>query len=124
MAIELDWESKRVLVMRYKGMVQGREFLDATLKVSGDPRFEDLHSILSDWSEIKKTDLSVDDIKELAVYIGLLAQTNGTIKNATVTSKDEAGQSLASFYKHLTRELSWEVDSFNDVESARFWFSE
>lgn len=124
MAIELDWESERLLCMRYTGMVHGRELLSTTLEISGDQRFDDLRYILSDWSNIKKTDISVDDVRVLAAYIKSMSKINGKIKNATVVSKDEAGQALASFYKHLTRDAAWDVDSFNTSEAARSWFAE
>ncbi|MBL4584306.1 MAG: hypothetical protein JKX83_06795 [Pseudomonadales bacterium] len=122
MTIELNWESKQLLWVKYQDMVYGQELLDTTLALSGDRRFEELRYILSDWSEIKKTNISTSHVTELAAYIAAIAETNQRIKNATVTSKDEAGQSLAVFYQHLTEEISWDVDFFSSALEAREWF--
>ncbi len=122
MAIDLEWESKQLLSMRYKGMVLGVDLLSVTLQISGDPRFDDLRYILSDWSNVKKTDVSVKDVKVLVAYATAMARTNDKIMNATVISEDEKGQALAAFYKDLTADISWQIKYFTNEPEARNWF--
>ncbi|MBV1877177.1 MAG: hypothetical protein KUG79_06010 [Pseudomonadales bacterium] len=122
MAIELKWESKKLLVMNYLGRVSGLELLDTTLKLGGDPRFDDLRYILSDWSGIDKADISAEHVKELVAYVTAMSQTNATIKNASVTAKDETGRALVAFYQHLTRSISWQIQYFENTDDARCWF--
>ena len=121
MTIKLEWETKQLLVMQYTGVVQGQELLDISLKLSGDPRFDDLRFILSNWANVKKTKVSTKDVKNLAAYVSAMAKTNGNIKNATVVSNTEEGEALATFYEHLTQGISWQVAHFKEEKAARAW---
>lgn len=123
MTIELVWESKKLLSMRYEGSVSGSELLDASLKIGGDPGFDDLRYLLSDWSTVKETNISTEDVRKLVAYVSSMARTNDKIMNASVMSKDETGQALVSFYQFLARDLPWEMQYFYNVRDARDWFS-
>ncbi len=98
MTIDLVWESKKLLSMIYEGRVSGGDLLAASLKISGDQRFDDLRYLLSDWSKVEETNISTDDVRKLVAYVSSMARTNDRIMNASVMSSDETGQVLVSFY--------------------------
>lgn len=103
--------------------MSGGGLLAASLKISGDQRFDDLCYLLSGWSSVEETNISADDVIKLVAYVSSMARTNDRVTNAPVMSKDDAGQARVSFYQFLSRDLPWKKKRFYDAQDARDGFN-
>ena len=115
---KLEWESKGAY-WKYYGDVSGREIIEASKIIYGDPRFDDLKYKLVDFLDTESIQIGINEITEIAVQHKAAAITNPNIKTAIVIkdSNKEIALSFASFFK----DSSWEVKIFRDLNEARNW---
>ena len=66
MAYELVWEPEGV-VRRFSGVVSAAEFINSVERVQGDPRYDDMHYVINDFSAAPTLNLSDETFTELAV---------------------------------------------------------
>ena len=121
MAVELTWESADLLIIKYINEISGDQAYQASLKMSGDSRFDRLRAIIIDASTLRETKVSEKDIEKIAALTTALSKTNPRIKNAVVMAQDESSQSLSAFYKFLSDNIDWEVEIFHTEQEARQW---
>lgn len=121
MAIHDIWESPTTIITEYSGRVNGQELIEASLKKSGDDRFDDIRFIIADWTEIHHVDISTEDVKALVACLRSISKINPLAMNATVINKDETGNALAAWYKFLADDLSWKIGIFDNMDDARAW---
>lgn len=123
MAIIHQWLSKKLLHTHYVGLVTGREMIDAAIEISADPRFDDIRFVIGDWSAITNAQISVDEVKELAAFVGAVAVSFPRIINASVVANYESGQARAALYNDLAQNSPWQTKTFSSLDSAMEWLS-
>lgn len=118
MTIRHDWKSKHLLVLNYTENITGKDMLDSALQVGGDPRYDDLHFIITDWSRASGTNISKLDIQKLVAIIGAMTKSNGRIHNISVvppnTDVHQAAQAYCDFMTQYSLKTSI-VFSFEDA---------
>lgn len=122
MGVINNWEANG-LYIQYIGHVSGAEMLAAALEVSGDPRFDDIRYVLSDWRQATETSITPDHIRELVAYVNAMAKSNPKIKNATVMYDDEERKAKVALYGVLAEDSPWQIDFFDTIEEARAWIN-
>ncbi|MFT7129977.1 MAG: hypothetical protein ACI89U_002096 [Gammaproteobacteria bacterium] len=125
MTIIQDWDTDRVLHVRYLEGVSSHEYLESVLSFGGDPRFDLLKVIISDWSGYSSETSQVDikEIEKTAAYTKAMSLTNPNIKLAMVlmNSSVEHRGAFASLFELLSDGIPWKVASFNTLDEAKVW---
>lgn len=120
--VSFNWHSKNLLFIRYSNIVTGDELVTSALDIASDPRFDHTHFIVADWSDYRRTNISIKDIKTLVAVMKSICKGCPFVKNATVIRRDGTGNALVALYKMLIDETSWEVEIFHECEQAFDWF--
>ncbi len=123
MSIELIWDSKALLVVKYTGQVKGSEALASSLTMSDDPRFEQIEIIIVDGSGLEETVASDKDIDKIAAVSLAQSKSKPRLDIAFIMGRDEAAQSLAALYQFLMGKTGWKIELFNTEDEARAWVS-
>jgi hypothetical protein len=121
LSVELVWESKALLLIKYSGEVNGQDAYQTLLDIGADPRFDELKAILGDGSAIIKNIATSEDIEKMIAASRALSKSNPKIKNAIIMGPDSDAQTLISFYKFLSEDIEWEVEVFKSEQEARRW---
>ena len=120
MSIVHNWE-KNGLYIQYLDHVTGEDMLDDALVVSGDPRFDNMRYVISDWTQATTTAIDTHHIHQLVAYVKAMARSNPKVKNATVMYDDEDRKAMVALYGLLADDTPWKIDFFNTLEEARSW---
>ena len=120
--VSFNWHSKELLYIRYSNYVTRDELVTSALDIASDPRFDRTHFIVADWSEYRRTNISIKDIKTLVAVMKSICKGCPFVKNATVIRRDGTGNALVALYKMLIEETSWQVEIFHECEEAFDWF--
>ena len=80
------------------------------------------HYLLSDWTHVERTVVGADHVLELVAVLKSISKISPNAKNACVINPDKDGNALMAFYKMLADDLTWDVQIFNDYNSAFNWF--
>ncbi|MCW8900089.1 MAG: hypothetical protein OQK75_13045 [Gammaproteobacteria bacterium] len=118
MAYTLEWETKGVY-WEYSGTISGKEIIEASTKIYGDPRFDSLRYKLVDFSAAEEVLISEDEIKLITFQHAAASKSNARIKNAIVLTKDDERGKLYAGY--LVKSSPWEVRIFDHLEEANNW---
>jgi len=117
MSHELAWEAGGVY-WKYSGEVSGKEIIDASAAIYGDPRFDDLEYKLVDFSHVQVINMTEDEVARIAYQHKAAELTNPYIKNAIImTLAVDLANKFASFFE----DSCWEVQVFDNIESANKW---
>lgn len=120
MSIIHHWLSGKVLHTRYTGNVTSDELLQGALDVSGNPCFDDLRGVISDWSEARKSDVNVSDVERLAAYTEAASRTNPHILHISVMRPGiEAPQALISLYEMYVADTPWQTVVVDTLDEAK-----
>jgi len=118
MAHTLDWEQNGVY-WKYSGDVTGKEIIDTSTEIYGDPRFDILKYKLVDFSDVNSINISEEEIKLITYQHAAASKSNARIKNGIVIDKDdERGKMFADL---LVKSSSWEVRVFDNLAEANSW---
>lgn len=121
MAIELRWETKRLLCVKYSGTVSGDDMLASQESMANDERFDDIRKLILDGLSITRNLITDRDIEKFtAVAIGQ-SKSNPFIKNAVVLNASEDIFALAAYYQLLASSTGWEIELFKVESEARNW---
>jgi len=111
-------ETRRVL--KYSGNVSGKEVVNACSAIYGDHRFDALDYKIVDFLDIESIQISEHELLKIAFQDKAAELTNPHIKSAIVmTIGSELGEQFASYFD----DSGWEVEVFEDIESARQWIA-
>ncbi len=121
MAIDLVWESKRLLCVRYSGTVTGDEILTSQKLMTGDERFYDIRELILDGFSISKNLITDKDIEVFTAMAIGQSKSNPYIKNAVVLNPTEELSALAAYYQLLGNSTGWEIKLFKTETEARNW---
>ncbi len=120
--VSFNWHSKELLYIRYSNIVTGDELVTSALDIASDPRFDHTHFIVADWSDYRRTNIRIKDIKTLVAVMKSICKGCPFVKNATVIRRDGTGNALVALYKMLIDDTSWEVEIFHECKQAFDWF--
>ncbi|MEJ2142117.1 MAG: hypothetical protein P8Y24_07130 [Gammaproteobacteria bacterium] len=118
MSYKLVWEPNGIY-WKYNGKVSGKEIVDASTSVYGDPRFDNINYKLVDFLDIQSVDMTDNEIALLACQHKAAEQSRQNVKNAIVigSGKDEVAKKFAAFFS----DSSWEVKIFDNLDDANDW---
>lgn len=115
----MKWEERGVY-WKYFGDVSGQEIIDASAVIYGDPRFDNLEYKLVDFLDATTVNMSDDEVARVAYQHKAAEVSNPRIKNAIVTT---VALDLADKFANFFTESRWEVQVFQDMESANKWLN-
>lgn len=78
MPLNQKWLPAERLHMTYHGKVTSKELVESTIGLSSDPRFDNLKSLISDWTDPGNANLQFaeDEIRQLVAHMRSLALSN------------------------------------------------
>ena len=115
---DFEWEPRGVR-WRYYGITSGKEIVNASKLIYGDPRFDDLRYKLVDMVGAESFRMERDDVAEIASQHKATALSNPNVKTAIIV-KDECVEQ-AAYFASLFRNSPWKVRIFNDQDEADNW---
>ncbi|WP_265944159.1 hypothetical protein [Dechloromonas sp. A34] len=119
MAYELIWEPDGVLA-RFSGVVTARQFIQSVEETQGDPRFDEAHYVINDFSEVSDHELSEQTLTQLAAMNYGAHASNPNCRVVYVTTDEALTQSLkdALVRGDMT---SYQTEVQPTVSDARDW---
>lgn len=121
MPVTFDWRNNHILRVKYYGIISGDDAVDASIRMSSNPRFDNLKGIIIDTQNITKNIATTEHIEQLASISRIMSKNNPRIKNAIILNSDETTNSLAAFYTFLGEEIVWDIKMFHTFEDATQW---
>ncbi|MCW8955618.1 MAG: hypothetical protein OQL09_01945 [Gammaproteobacteria bacterium] len=124
MTYKLEWEP-RGIYWEYSGNVTGDEILEASTRIYGDHRFDDIRYKLVNFLNADTIDIEEDEVNMIAFQHKAASISNSRIKTAIVihphtTMSRNNSAKLELFITNLATS-SWEVEVFNDLQKANIW---
>jgi len=117
MAYDIIWEEKGVY-WKYRGRVTGKEIVEASTSIYGDPRFITLKYKFVDFLDAESIDIDRDQLALIAYQHLAAERSNPYIKNAILI---KAGQKIADDFAAFFDKSSWEIRIFYDQDEADQW---
>ena len=118
MSSKLLWEPMGVY-WKYYGKVSGKEIIDASTSIYGDPRFDNLKYKLVDFLDIEAIDMDEYEVAQIAYQHKAAEISNQNIKNAIVVRSDS--RELADKFCSFFDDSNWKVRVFQDMDEANVW---
>lgn len=116
---EILWENNGVY-WKYHGDISGKEIIEVSKLIYGDPRFRNIKYKLVDFLDIESIKLSKDEVEEIVNLHRAASLSNTNIENAVVTSSNgELANKFAVFFSNLC----WEFYVFQDREKGNKWLT-
>jgi hypothetical protein len=112
------WTYPRVLYTQYLGIVTGDELIQSSLQKSGDSRFDSIDYLIGDWSQVDRTEISAEHVKELIACLNAISRICPKARNASIVKRNDTGLALVAWYRHLGSELPWTIDIFHAIDEA------
>lgn len=117
MAYDINWEHDGVY-WKYSGEVSGKELIEASTAIYGDPRFDALRYKLVDFLDVDKIKIDEKEVTLIACQHKAAEKSNPYIKNAIVTTSDSE---LANLFATYFSDSPWEVKIFHVLDEANNW---
>lgn len=115
---KIVWEPQGIY-WKYTGKVSGKEIIDASTSVYGDPRFDNIKYKLTDFLDVESMEMSDNELTLLACQHKAAEKSRPNVKNAIVIRSEDA--ELAHKFSAFFTETTWEVKVFNDLAEADEW---
>ena len=117
MAYDIIWEEKGVY-WKYRGSVTGKEIVEASTSIYGDPRFITLKYKFVDFLDADSIDIDKDQLALIAYQHLAAERSNPYIKNAILI---KTGEKIADSFAAFFDKSSWEIKVFHDRDEANQW---
>ena len=118
MPYKLDWEQNGVY-WKYYGKVSGKEIIEASTSIYGDPRFDTLKYKLVDFLDAETIKMDKDEVALIAYQHRSAERSNPYVQNAIVIKP--SGNEMANNFAAFFRDSSWEVQIFQNLDEANNW---
>ena len=118
---KFEWEDNGAY-WKYHGNVSGREIINASKVIYGDPRFDDLKYKLVDFLDVDTINMDENEVTEIACQHRAAEKSNSNIKNAIVARLGSVTE-LANKFAALFSDSCWEVQVFQDRDKANKWLA-
>lgn len=117
MSYKIVWEDRGVY-WKYNDSITGAEVIEGSTSIYGDARFDDLLYKLVDFSDAESVEMTQEEVAIIAFQHKAAEISNRHIKNAIII---KPGCKLASLFASFFKDSKWEVEIFDDIESASKW---
>lgn len=117
MSYKIIWEDRGVY-WKYRGRIIGSEVIEGSTSIYGDARFDDLLYKLVDFTDADSVEMTQEEVAIIAYQHKAAEISNRYIKNAIIIKPD---CKLASLFASFFKNSRWEVEIFDDIESASKW---
>lgn len=117
MAYDIIWEDKGVY-WKYRGRVTGKEIVEASTSIYGDPRFINLKYKFVDFLDAQSIDIDKDQLALIAYQHLAAERSNPYIKNAILI---KTGETIVKDFAAFFNKSSWEIRVFYDQDEADQW---
>lgn len=118
MSHKLTWEQNGVY-WKYSKKVTGKELIETSTVIYGDPRFSDIRYKLVDFLDVEIFDIDREDVIRVACQHRAAVLSNAHVKNAIVVSSKN--NKLANKFIELFKGSNWEVQTFQSLDEANNW---
>ena len=118
MPYKLDWEHDGIY-WKYSGSVSGKEIIEASTAIYGDPRFDDLKYKLVDFLDVETISMDKDEVALIAYQHRSAERSNPYVKNAIVVKS--SGSELANNFASFFSDSHWDVQIFQNLDEANNW---
>ncbi len=119
MAYSNTWEEKG-LYRVFTGITSGLEVIDSNLSIHGDPRFDEIHYVLNDFTAIEGFEVSELDISLIANVDKAATMSKPILKIAIVTTCSDLLQWVEKYLQRMS-DSSYTCCVFDNLEDARKW---
>ena len=104
---------------KYSGTISGKEVMDTTTSIYGDPRFDKLSYKLVDFLEIES--FKIEDNESTLITFQYIAaeKSNPNTKNAIVIQSDLSD--IANKFSAFFSDSTWLVKIFNNIGEENNW---
>lgn len=116
---KIEWADNG-LYWQYYGDISGKEIIEVSRLIYGDPRFAKVKYKLVDFLDINSINLSKDEEADIVGLHKAAALSNGNIESAVVACSN--GE-LANKFTYFFSSLCWEFFVFQDREKGNSWLS-
>jgi len=116
---KIEWEDNGVY-WKYYGDISGKEIIEVSKLIYGDPRYATMKYKLVDFLDIDSIKLNKAEAAEIVSLHKAAALSNASIENAVVTSSN--GE-LANIFAAFFSILCWEFYVFHDREKGNKWLA-
>lgn len=121
MAYEIVWEPEGV-VRRFSGSVSAAEFINSVERVQGDPRYDDMHYVINDFSAVPSVSFSDETFTELAVLHYGAFVSNPNCRVVFVTTDNMLAGMAHRILQHGPV-ISYQTEVFPTEAEARDWLA-
>ena len=118
MSYSLIWKKDR-LVQKYLGNVSPDEILEANKAIYGDPRYDTLKIKIADFSDVRSSWITHDDIQTVASIDKASAVWNKRLKVAVLAPAKM--RQYAQQYKEQLQSTDWEISFFTSRKELEYW---
>lgn len=118
MSYKLDWERDGVY-WKYYGNVSGKEIIEASTAIYGEPQFDTLKYKLVDFLDAETIKMDKDEVALIAYQHRSAERSNPYVKNAIVIKP--SGSELANNFAAFFSDSFWEVQIFQNLDEANNW---
>lgn len=118
MPYKLDWEYDGIY-WKYYGNVSGKEIIEASTVIYGDPRFDALKYKLVDFLSVETINMDKDEVALIAHQHRSAERSNPYVKTAIVVER--AGNELANNFAAFFSDSYWDVQIFQNMDEANNW---
>lgn len=117
----LDWEGPFGVLKQFSGFVTVAEFLDSAAELHEDPRFDQLHYVINDYSAVTGFDVGEKPVEELAALNIGASLSNPKLRIALVTTDERIKALIGLFTSPDLRSFPTRV--FATLPEARAWLA-
>lgn len=118
MPYKLDWEHDGIY-WKYYGKVSGKEIIEASTAIYGDPRFDTIKYKLVDFLDAETINMDKDEVALIAYQHRSAERANPYVKNAIVIKP--SGRELANNFAAFFSNSYWDVQIFQNLDEANNW---
>jgi len=122
MNFNIDWSNNNVLIT-YSGVVGISDLFKISVKITNDPRYASLQSVISDFVRVTILNISDKDIKEMSTLHVIPSILNPNLKFAIISNRAEFQESIFN-YIDLMKVNEWQIKLFEHLDESREWINQ
>ena len=119
MSLSLEWSGNNTLV-KITGTVTFMDLMNASNRVYGDGRFDEMNYQLIDLRELQNIEVTRDDLKIFSAIDSKSCYWNDHLKILCVTDNPDFIK-MINIYKKFMENTNWEIRIFDSIDAAFDW---
>jgi head-tail adaptor len=113
------WSSRGV-TWTFRGVVSGRELVEANQEVYADERFQRIRYQVVDLTNVERFDVTAADMRMVALNDHAASLLNPRVRVA-VAATDELVRFLSLYYEGQSSDSTWDQQVFDTTAAAEEW---